>query len=418
MSNRTVHGKAPGIGGSSLTRRSALTAGIAGFGLAACSSEPGTVDVVENDDGPTTEPVSPVTVTVVPADGATDATAATEIGWTVEAGEVTEVKLSDAAGKPVEGAMHPDGATWVPAAPLEWEGTYTASVTAEDDAGTPVTVESTFTTIASPPERVTIENYLPGNDSIVGQAAVLAFRFEAGFEVPEENRAAVERRLFVSSEPAQEGSWHWITGRALEYRPKEYWRPNTTVSVRLGLGGLPLGGGRYGEFDQETVFNTDSELRLLEADDETKQLTAYRDGSEVKTIPISLGAREIDGIDTRSYSGRLTIMSREETSNFFSAEFGYDIDVKWAMRLTFSGQYIHGAPWAEARLGKENGSHGCINVTDEMGEWIYNFVRWGDPVVVKNTGLGLPQGDGFTTWDLTWDEHLAGSYLDKAYTPA
>jgi lipoprotein-anchoring transpeptidase ErfK/SrfK len=310
----------------------------------------------------------------------------------------------------VGGAMHPDGTTWVPSSPLAWESAYTASVTAEDEAGNPVTVDAAFTTIATPGDRVTVENYLPGVDSVVGQAAVLAFRFESGFEVAEEERAAVERRLFVTSEPTQEGSWHWITGRALEYRPKEYWQPNTEVTVRLGLGGLPLGGDRYGEFDQETSFTTDAEARLLEADNTTKELRAFRDGTVVQTMPISLGADEIDGNDARSYEGAMTIMSREEESQFVSDLYDYDLAVKWAMRLTFSGQYVHGAPWAEARLGKENGSHGCINVTEEMGEWIYHFVRWGDPVVVTNTGRALPQGDGFTTWDLTWEELIAGSY--------
>ncbi|MCH7232473.1 Ig-like domain-containing protein [Glycomyces sp. L485] len=399
------------IGRSSITRRGALTAGIAAVSLAACSEESGTIGT--GDDGEPEEPASAATVAITPADGATDATAATEIAWTVEQGAFTEFKLTDAAGNAVEGDMHPDGTTWVPAAPLEWEGTYTAAVTAEDDAGIPVTVESTFTTIASPGDRVTIENYLPGYDQTVGQAAVLAFRFKAGFEVPEDQRESVERRLFVTSEPAQEGSWHWITGRALEYRPKEYWQPNTTISVRLALGGLPLGNGRYGEFDQETSFSIDSETRMLEADDATKQMRAYQDGSIVQTIPISLGADEIDGHDARSYQGQMIIMSREEESKFVSDLYDYETDVKWAMRLTFSGQYVHGAPWAESRLGKSNGSHGCINVSDDMGEWLFNFVRWGDPVLVKNTGRSLPQGDGFTTWDLDWEQVLAGSYLES-----
>ena len=397
------------IGRSSITRRGALTAGIAAVSLAACSEDTGTIG--SGDGGEESEePTSAAKVAITPADGATDATAATEIAWTVEAGTFTEFKLTDASGNEVEGDMHPDGTTWIPASPLEWEGTYTAAVTAEDDAGIPVTVESTFTTIASPGNRVGLEDYLPGNESVVGQAAVLAIRF-VDYEIPEDLRASVERRLFVSSEPAQEGSWHWITGRALEYRPQEYWQPNTQVTVRLGLGGLPIGDGRYGEFDVDRYFSIDSEARLLEADNANKQMRAYQDGSIVQTIPISLGADEIDGNDARSFEGQMIIMSREEESTFVSDLYDYETDVKWAMRLTFSGQFIHGAPWAESRLGKENGSHGCINVSDEMGEWIYNFVRWGDPVIVKNTGLSLPQGDGFTTWDLSWEDVVAGSYL-------
>lgn len=397
------------IGRSSITRRGALTAGVAAVGLAACSDETGVIGSGEAEEE---APVSAAQVTLTPDDGATDATAATEFAWTVEDGDFTEFTLTDAAGNAVEGQMHPDGTTWVPAAPLAWETTYTAAVSAEDADGVPVTVESTFTTIASPGDRVTLENYLPGEGSVVGQAAVLAFRF-ADYEIPEDLRRAVERRLFVSSEPAQEGSWHWITGHALEYRPKEYWQPNTQVSVRLALGGLPLGDGRYGEYDVETVFDIDAEARMLEADDATKQLRAYQDGTIIQTIPVALGADKIDGHDARSFEGHMIIMSREEESTFVSDLYDYETDVKWAMRLTFSGQYVHGAPWAESALGKENISHGCINVTDEMGEWLFNFVRWGDPVVVLGTGRALPQGDGFTSWDLDWETLVAGSYLEQ-----
>jgi lipoprotein-anchoring transpeptidase ErfK/SrfK len=400
------------FGPSSLSRRGALTAGgLAVVGLAAaCTKESGTIDEGGDGEASSEAPQSAAKIQITPADGAADATAATEIAWTVEAGEFKEFTLTDAAGAAVEGAMHPDGTTWVPANPLEWETAYTATVTADDANGITATATSTFTTIASPGDRVGLENYLPGVDSTVGQGAILAFRFN-GHEVPEDLRASVERRLFVTSEPAQEGAWHWITPRALEYRPKEYWQPNTTVNVRLGLGGLDLGDGRYGEFDQETSFSIDSEARLLEADDQTKQMKAYRDGTVVQTIPISLGAREIDGHDARSFSGTMTIMSREEESTFVSDLYDYETDVKWAMRLTFSGQFIHGAPWASDRLGNSNGSHGCINVSDEMGEWIYNFVRWGDPVVVKNTGKEVPQGDGFTAWSLDWETFKQGSYL-------
>ncbi|HEX2144668.1 MAG TPA: Ig-like domain-containing protein [Glycomyces sp.] len=401
------------FGRSSLTRRGAFAAAgsAAVVGLAAaCTKESGTISEGGGESA-ADEPQSVAKVQLTPADGATDATAATEIAWTVEAGEFKEFKLTDASGTAVEGAMHPDGTTWVPANPLEWETAYTATVTADDADGLTATATATFTTIASPGNRIGIENYLPGQDSMVGQGAILAFRF-TGHEVPEDLRKSVERRLFVTAEPAQEGSWHWITGRALEYRPKEFWQPNTEVSVRLGIGGLDLGDGAYGEFDQTTSFTTDSELRYLEADDETKQMRAYQDGSIVQTIPISLGANEIDGNDARSFSGTMIIMSREEESTFVSDLYDYETDVKWAMRLTFSGQFIHGAPWAASRLGNSNGSHGCINVSDEMGEWLYNFVRWGDPVIVKNTGKEVPQGDGFTAWSLDWETFTSGSYLE------
>jgi lipoprotein-anchoring transpeptidase ErfK/SrfK len=397
--------------GTSLTRRGALLgAGAAGLGLAsACSSESGTIGGGSGGDADADEgPVSAATVAITPEDGDTQATAAAEISWTVEDGEFVEFRLTDASGGEVSGAMHPDGETWVPASPLSWDTAYTAAVTAVDADGVQVTAESTFTTIPSPGNRRGIHLYTP--NGTLGQAAVIAFQFNDYYSVDESLRRDVERRLFVSSEPSQEGSWYWHNGYTLEYRPKEYWQPGTQVTVRLALGGLPIGDGVHGEVDVDQTLTIDTEKRILQADNNSKQLQAIRDDVVVNSFPISLGADEIDGNDARSYEGHMIIMSREEESNFVSDLYGYDTDVKWAMRLTWSGQYIHGAPWAANALGNRNISHGCINVTDEDGEWLYNFVRWGDPVVVSNTGKRLPQGDGITSWDLSWEQIQAGSY--------
>ncbi len=379
---------------------------MAATGLAACSDS-GEVD--NGTSGGDDEPQ--VDMGLSPADGNNEAAASTEIRWDYPDGEVTAVSLTTDSGDQIEGEFHSDGDSWVPAAPLNYETTFTATVTATNADGEEVQASSTFQTMASPGNRIPIQFYSP-NNATVGQAAVVAFEFLEGYSVPEDVRRDLERRLQVVSNPAQEGSWHWINGTKLEYRPKEYWKPETTVSWRLGLGGFPFGDGNFGDVDVEGQFTTDSELRLMEADDSTKNLSVQRDGYSVKNMPISLGKDRIDGNDARSYSGNMVIMSREEESKFVSDLYDYETDVKWAMRLTWSGQYIHGAPWAaeEDALGNTNISHGCINLDDPEAEWLYDFVKWGDPVIVSGTDRALPQGDGITTWDLSWDEVLQGSY--------
>ena len=239
--------------------------------------------------------------------------------------------------------------------------------------------------------------------------------------VPLQCRAAVERRLFVTSDPPQPGVWHWDSDIQVEYRPKEYWRPGTKLSVRLGLGGLPIGDGRYGATDITATAAIDTVRRVIEVDNASKSLTAIQDGQPVKTAPVSLGRP-----DKPSYSGTMVIIERLEKTVFDSSTYGtpvnspdgYRTDIQYAERLTWDGQFIHAAPWSVADQGRRNVSHGCVNVSVENGKWIYEWVRVGDPVVVKGTERRLPPGQGWTAWDMSWEQFVAGSALNQPTSPS
>ena len=79
-------------------------------------------------------------------------------------------------------------------------------------------------------------------------------------------------------------------------------------------------------------------------------------------------------------------------------------------------------PVAETLAGWEKAGDGRlwkIVVSPENGEWIYNEVHLrGDPVIVRNTGKQLEWGDGFTQWDMPWEEWVKGSALYGLATPA
>ncbi|GAB4998539.1 hypothetical protein MAHJHV63_54750 [Mycobacterium avium subsp. hominissuis] len=52
--------------------------------------------------------------------------------------------------------------------------------------------------------------------------------------------------------------------------------------------GAPLGGGLYGQEDQQTSFTIgDSHVSI--ADDNTKQVNVYNNGVLVRTMPTSMG---------------------------------------------------------------------------------------------------------------------------------
>jgi len=68
--------------------------------------------------------------------------------------------------------------------------------------------------------------------------------------------------------------------------------------------------------------------------------------------------------------------------------------------MSYSGIFLHAAPWSVGSQGYANVSHGCLNVSTEDGKWFYENARKGDPVVVVNTAGGTLSGaDGLGDWN-------------------
>src|SRR5690606_40226744 len=136
----------------------------------------------------------------------------------------------------------------------------------------------------------------------------------------------------------------------------------------------------------------------IEVDNATKQLSFYSDGDLVRTMPVSLGKPS-----TPSASGTMVIMSKERTTVFDTfAELGpvegYRIDIEYAMRLTWGGEFIHAAPWSVADQGVRNVSHGCVNLSTDNARWLFERAKIGDPVIVKGTERRVEHGKGWPAW--------------------
>ena len=352
------------------------------------------------------------TVALTPADKATDVPVSTEIAPDGEGTKLKEVSLAAQDGQEVAGALREDGSSWVPTEPLAYTTTYTVTATATVD-GEDAEAKTTFTTMKRPGNRMSAHVYMADN-AVYGQAMPIVVEFGNGGLKDTEQRAIVEKRLFVRSEPAQEGAWHWDSANQVEYRPREFWRPGTALDVRLGLGGLPLGDGRFGQVDITIKASIDKVARSVVVENAGKRLTAYQNGRPVKTMPVSLGKPSAP-----SLSGKMVIMERLANTVFDSSTYGTPVDssdgyrtkVKHAERLTWDGQFIHAAPWSVASQGRRNVSHGCVNVSAANGKWLYDWFRVGDLVEVKGTGHRLNAGNGWTAWDLEWEDFLAGSAL-------
>jgi lipoprotein-anchoring transpeptidase ErfK/SrfK len=319
------------------------------------------------------------------------------------------VTITDASGAAVPGAMQKDGTTWMPAGQLKYATTYTATVSGEGSNDGASTVS--FTTMAKPDKTVNVSAAL-ADGKTYGVAMPVVVRF--GRDVAKDQRANIEKRLMVTSEPAQVGVWHWFSNSEVHYRPKEYWQSGTKLSVRLATGGLPMGNNAYGNKDVTINANIGRKL-VLTTDDSTHQMTVTQDGQVLRTIPVSLGKSS-----TPSSSGAMVVMDKNKSELFKSTDPSdpYEQTVYYTQRTTTGGEYIHAAPWSEGDQGKRNVSHGCTNVSQANAIWLYDLTMIGDVYEVKGTPRKLQWGNGWTDWDKSWEEYVKGSALPAPVEPA
>jgi lipoprotein-anchoring transpeptidase ErfK/SrfK len=351
-------------------------------------------------------PVTPVSLRLSPAAGKKGVPISTEIGVTVTGGKITTVALKGADGKAVSGKLRDDGSAWVPRKPLKTKQRYEATVTADDAAGHPTTATTSFTTMSAPAKKTGTGLYLfDGKTYGVGMPVVA--EFTPG--IKKRDRAAVQKRMFVQTDPPQPGTWSWTSsGTQAYYRAPTFWKTGTKITVRLALGGLPTGGGRYGDRDRAATSAIGRSL-IMKVDNKTKKMTVLENGKSIRTMAVSLGKSS-----TPSSSGTMVVMDKATSTVFDTTDEGpngYKIDINYAQRLTWSGQYIHSAPWSVGDQGHRNVSHGCVNLSPSNARWLFGKTLIGDPVRVQGTGDKLVYGNGWTPWNVSWKEFAKGSAL-------
>ena len=98
----------------------------------------------------------------------------------------------------------------MPASPLKYDTSYTATVTATAADGTVDTKTTSFTTMGRPGNEIGSGMYL-FDGKTYGVAMPVVVEFIPG--IPKKDRAAVQRRMFVETDPPQPGVWHWVEQR-------------------------------------------------------------------------------------------------------------------------------------------------------------------------------------------------------------
>lgn len=231
-------------------------------------------------------------------------------------------------------------------------------------------------------------------------------------------RAVVERALKVRSTPSVEGSWYWVDDKKLHFRPKEYWPSGARVTVTGNLDGLKVGDKLYGGASKPLKLTIGDRIEAV-ADAGSHYMTVRRNGEVINTIPVTTGK---PGFSTRN--GIKVILGKEYYVRMRGTSIGisegssesYDLPVYYATRVTWSGEYVHAAPWSVGSQGVANVSHGCVGMSTGNAAWFYETVRPGDIVrVVNSYGDTMDTfGNGFGDWNLPWEKWRTGSALVEA----
>jgi lipoprotein-anchoring transpeptidase ErfK/SrfK len=405
-----------GFGDSGAIRRVGVVVAAASLiALTACSGTPRADAADRKDSAPAAsksqQPAPPpLTLAVTPANKAADVLTSTDI-ILATTGTVRSLAVNAANGTPVAGTMATDGKTWRPATQLAYSATYSVAAAAKSGRETK-TVTSTFTTMDKPSSgKLTGADLYFGDGDTVGVGMPLVVEFTR--DIPVAQQAAIERRLFVTATPAAEGSWHWFSNSEIHYRPKVHWAVGTKISFRAAIGGMQMGNGKFGKRDRVANLTVGSSI-VSKVNNATKTMSVFKDGVLIRTMPVSMGRP-----NSPTSSGSHVVMEKKPEAWFDSTTFGLDKDdpggyrklVYWDVRFTWGGEFTHAAPWSLADQGKRNVSHGCVNLSPFNARWFYDLSKKGDLIEIVGTERNVKPGDGWTDWNLTWPQYVAGSAL-------
>jgi lipoprotein-anchoring transpeptidase ErfK/SrfK len=374
--------------------------------------------------GSSSAPAGPGSLTITPATGTAAASVRDPVTVTVQDATLQSVALVNAAGKQVAGEFDADHHNWHSTEPLGYAKAYTVTATATTIKGEQLTQTSQFTTLkpahtALPYLRANLMTLLSSQKTYgIGQPIVV------WFDRAVTDKAAAERALEVVTEPHVAGAWHWFDKQEVHWRPEAYWKPGTAVTVNAKVYGVKLGEGLYGEADRSVSF-TIGTSKIAIADNASHYMKVYFDGKLVRDIPVSMGkggiVQGVKGpVNYWTNNGVHVIMTHEPVVHMTSASNGivdpkdpnfYDENVYLALRITYTGEFVHLADWNIPKQGHINSSHGCINVGPANAQWFYDNLGLGDVVEVVNSPRPLDARNGLGDWTLSWAQWLKGSAL-------
>lgn len=226
---------------------------------------------------------------------------------------------------------------------------------------------STGVGVSAVPQPPLVANISPGPGDVVGVAAAVTVTF-AG---PVADRAGVERSIGFSSTDTPTGNFSWLDNKVLQWTPEQFWPAHSDIAVSVG--------------GAKTSFETGAAVVGV-ADIDAHTFTVSIDDQVVREMPASMGKPKFPTpTGTFSALGKesVVVMDSRTIGIPLSDPEGYKLTVYNAVRVTWGGVYVHGAPWSTGAQGNSNVSHGCINLSADNAAWYFDNVSIGDPIIVR-----------------------------------
>lgn len=323
-------------------------------------------------------------------------------------GDLSKVTVTEPGGHEVEGEV--EGQKWSSTGRMRPDATYTVAVTAEGPEGGSTTQKSTFTTH----EPETIATYgVVYDGQTVGVGMPVSIQFDSEVTDPE-YRKAIEEAVSVKTTPKVEGSWGWLDNRQLMWRPKDFWEPGTKVTVDAPITGFRTGEDKWVGEDASGSMTIGRE-QTSTVDIADHEMTVTRGGKTVQTYPVSSGK---PGKETETRSGMKVVINKQREMTMDSETVGiekgepgyYKVDTDFNVRVTWTGEFIHSAPWSVGSQGSSNVSHGCVNMAPQNARWFYENSLPGDPVDFTGSDREFLPTEGIGVWQYSyadWQEQSA-----------
>jgi len=327
-------------------------------------------------------------------------------------GTLTTVAVVDSRGHNVAGTLDGSKTRWTADGPLMLAQQYRVTARAIDAGGGALERSAYFSTIK--PKTTLKTSISPLTGSIGGVGMPIIVRFNKAVT----DRAAVERGLLVTSSKTADGAWSWISGTEVHYRPQRYWPAHDKITLRVRLRGVQAAKKLWSLENRTVTFQTPASM-VSTVDVARHTLTVRRNDKVARVIPITSGKA---GFLTRN--GIKVVLEKSVLKVMDSTTIGipkgdpnyYKLDVPYAMRVTWSGEFVHAAPWSTANQGLANVSHGCVGMSMSNAIWLYNLTNIGDVIRVINSPRTLEPGNGWTDWNVPWHTWLKGSALGATAT--
>lgn len=376
-------------------------AGVTAVSLASCTKAPSYSDVVDpvGTFNSFSEPALDVTgwQDRPLKDSAVGVMPGAPITVTAHNGDISQVSVAGPDGA-VKGKVSTDGATWTSAAPLDYGAKYTLTAAARGVDGENARKIS-FTTSSA--QNFASATSVTDDGETVGVGQTVAINFDA----PVTNKRNAQNAIAVTTDPPVEGAFYWINDSMVRWRPEHFFAPGTKVNVAVKTKGIDLGDGTFGQNNLNTHFTVGRRF-VATVDDKSKIIKIWINNKVVRTMPTSMGKDS-----TPTNTGIYMVAERVPSVIMDSSTYGVPVNspggykevVYSASRISFSGIYVHSAPWSLGDQGYVDVSNGCLNVSPDNAEWFMNHALRGDIVEVSGTvGPTLPGDDGLGDWNVPW----------------